>query len=104
MRLPGGYSAPATARAVSPAPIRQPGHMVKTLTWDQEREMARWADIEKTLGTEVSWCEPRSPWQRTDQRANRTACSADRLPKATDLNSGPVRLALIEDNLSTMPR
>ena len=32
--LPGGYSAPATARAVSAALARQPSHMVKTLTWD----------------------------------------------------------------------
>ena len=32
--LPGGYSAPAAARAVSAALARQPAHMVKTLTWD----------------------------------------------------------------------
>ena len=32
--LPDGYSAPATARAVSEALARQPAHMVKTLTWD----------------------------------------------------------------------
>ena len=34
VRLPGGYSAPATARAVSEALARQRAHMVKTLTWD----------------------------------------------------------------------
>ena len=34
VRLPGGYSAPATARAVTEALARQPSHMVKTLTWD----------------------------------------------------------------------
>ena len=32
--LPDGYSAPATARAVTAALARQPAHMVKTLTWD----------------------------------------------------------------------
>ena len=62
--LPGGYSAPATARAVTEALARQPSHMVKTLTWDQGREMARWADIEKNLAIEVYFCEPRSPWQQ----------------------------------------
>ena len=34
VRLPGGYSAPATARAVTEALARQPAGMVKTLTWD----------------------------------------------------------------------
>ena len=68
--LPDGYSAPATARAVTAALARQPSHMVKTLTWDQGREMARWAHIEKNLAIEVYFCEPRSPWQQPDQRAN----------------------------------
>ena len=101
--LPGGYSAPATARAVTAALARQPSHMVKTLTWDQGREMARWADIEKNLAIEVYFCEPRSPWQRP---ANEQTNGLLRrwLPKSTDLNIGPVRLAVIEDHLNTMPR
>ena len=103
VRLPGGYSAPATARAVSAALARQPSHMVKTLTWDQGREMARWADIEKNLGITVYFCEPRSPWQ---QPANEQTNGLLRrwLPKSTDLDIGPVRLAIIEDHLNTMPR
>ena len=32
--LPDGYSAPATARAVTEALARQPARMVRTLTWD----------------------------------------------------------------------
>ena len=101
--LPGGYSAPATARAVSAALARQPSHMVKTLTWDQGREMARWADIEKNLAIEVYFCEPRSPWQRpTNEQTN--GLLRRWLPKSTDLNIGPVRLAIIEDHLNTMPR
>ena len=34
VRLPDGYSAPATARAVTEALGRQPARMVRTLTWD----------------------------------------------------------------------
>ena len=48
--LPGGYDARSTAEAVTRALARQPDHMVKTLTWDQGREMARWGDIENALG------------------------------------------------------
>ena len=103
VRLPGGYSAPATARAVSEALARQPAHMVKTLTWDQGREMARWAHIEKHLAIEVYFCEPRSPWQRPIN-VQTNGLLRRWLPKSTDLNINPVRLAVIEDNLNTMPR
>ena len=101
--LPGGYDAQNTARAITAALARQPARMVKTLAWDQSREMARWADIDKTLGTEVYLREPRSPWQ---QPANEQSNGLLRrwLPKSTDLNISPVHLALIEDNLNTMPR
>ena len=64
--------------------------------------MARWADIEKALGIEVYFREPRSPWQ---QPANEQTNGLLRrwLPKSTDLDIGAVRLAVIEDNLNTMP-
>ena len=101
--LAGGYDAQSTAEAVTAALARQPAGMVRTLTWDQGREMARWADIEKSLGIEVYFCEPRSPWQRpTNEQTN--GLLRRWLPKSTDLNIGAVRLAIIEDNLNTMPR
>ena len=101
--LPGGYDAQSTAEAVTRALARQPGCMVKTLTWDQGREMARWGDIENALGIEVYFCEPRSPWQRpTNEHTN--GLLRRWLPKGTNLDIGPVRLALIEDNLNEMPR
>ena len=65
--------------------------------------MARWADIEKAPGTEVYFCDPRSPWQRpTNEHTN--GLLRQWLPKSTDLNIPPARLATIEDNLNTMPR
>ena len=39
--LPGGYTADATADAVTAAMGRVPQHMAKTLTWDRGSEMAR---------------------------------------------------------------
>lgn len=66
--LAAGYDANSTAKAVTAAPGRQPESTVKTPTWDQGGEMARWADIEKALGIEVYFCEPRSPCQRARQR------------------------------------
>ena len=101
--LPGGYDARSTARAVADALGRQPASMVRTLTWDQGTEMARWADVEAALGIEVYFCEPRSPWQRpTNEQTN--GLLRRWLPKSTDLDTSPARLAVIEDNLNTMPR
>ena len=101
--LPDGYDAQSTAAAVSAALRRQPRHLVKTLTWDQGREMARWQDIEAATGAEVYFCEPRSPWQRpTNEQTN--GLLRRWLPKGTNLNIGQVRLALIQDSLNMMPR
>ena len=101
--LAGGYDAHSTARAVAAALARQPAAMLKTLTWDQGTETAKWADIEKSAGIEVYFCEPRSPWQRpTNEQTN--AILRRRLPKGTDLNIGAARLSVIEDRINTMPR
>ena len=84
--LPDGYDAHRTADAVAGALSRQPRHMVKTLTWDQGREMARWQHVENATGAKVYFCEPRSPWQRpTNEQTN--GLLRRWLPKGTDLNT-----------------
>ncbi len=101
--LPDGYRAPQVAEAVTAAPARQPAHLVRSLTWDQGRELARWADIETELGIDVYFCEPHSPWQRgTNEQTN--ALLRRRPPKGTPLDLNPLRLSIIEDSLNTMPR
>ena len=89
--------------AVTAALGRQPAALVRSLTWDQGREMARWADIEAALGIDVFFCEPRSPWQRpTNEQTN--ALLRRWLPKGTSLDIGQLRLSVIEDKLNHMPR
>ena len=77
--LPDGYGAPQVAAAVTAALGRQPAALVRSLTWDQGREMARWADIEAALGIEVFFCEARSSDPPTSRP---TDCCADGSPKA----------------------
>ena len=60
--MPHGYDARHTADAVTAALARQPRHLVRTLTWDQGREMARWTDIEAARDVKVYFCDQRSPW------------------------------------------
>ena len=101
--LRDGYTAPDVADAVTAALARQPAHLVRSLTWDQGRETARWADIETALGIEVFFCEPHSPWQRgTNEQTN--GLLRRWLPKGTPLDLSPLRLSIIEDNLNWMPR
>ena len=101
--LPNGYTAERAAAAVTAALSRQPRHLVKTLTWDQGREMARWAHIEQALGIDIYFCDPRSPWQRASNEQT-NGLLRRWLPKSTDLDINPARLAVIEDNLNHMPR
>ena len=41
-----------------------PARMLKSITWDQETEMARHLTITKSLGAPIYFCDSRSPWQR----------------------------------------
>ena len=101
--LPDGYDAASTAEAVAAGVGRQREHMARSLTWDQDREMARWADIEAALDIEVCFCEPRSPWQRpTNEHTN--GILRRWLPKSTDPNIAKARLCVTEDRINTMPR
>jgi IS30 family transposase len=101
--LPDGYGAPQVAAAVAAALGCRPAGLVRTLTWDQGREMARWADAGAALGIEVFFCEPRSPWQRpTNEHTN--GLLRRWLPKGTDLDIRQLRLGVIEDKLNHMPR
>ena len=45
-----------------------PAALSRTLTWDRGVEMARWRGFADATGTEVYFCDPRSPWQRGTNR------------------------------------
>ena len=101
--LPDGCRAPQAAQAVTAALGRQPAGLARTLTWDQGRELARWADIEAALGIDVYFCDPHSPWQRgSNDQTN--GLLRRWLPKGTPLDISPLHLSVIEDNLNHMPR
>jgi IS30 family transposase len=38
--------------------------MRETLTYDQGKEMARYAELTANTGVKVYFCDPKSPWQR----------------------------------------
>ena len=67
--------------------------------------MARWQSTSKQLSLIASRCTSASRARRgSAPPTSKPTAFSDALPKGTDLNIGPVRLAIIEDRLNTMPR
>ncbi len=75
----------------------------KTLTWDQGRELARWARIETTLGIGVYFCHAHSPWEKP---LVENTCGLLRrwLPRRSNLYRPQHALDRIAHLLNTMPR
>ncbi|MEO7850621.1 MAG: IS30 family transposase [Rubrivivax sp.] len=59
-----GHGADAVRHALATALGALPACMRKTLTWDQGSEMSQHIALRQTIGTQIYFCDPRSPWQR----------------------------------------
>ena len=103
--LPEGHSASELTAALVELFDRVPEHLRSTLSGDQGREMADWADTEALIdGLTIYFCDPHSPWQRpTNENGN--GILRRWLPKGTDLSRhSRADLDRIEHNINTMPR
>jgi transposase, IS30 family len=81
-----------------------PAQLRRSITWDQGPEMSEHVRFSVDTGVEVSFCDPKSPWQRgTNENTN--GLLRQYLPKKTDLSLYHQRqLDAIARSLNTRPR
>jgi IS30 family transposase len=99
-----GHGAEAVRDAIGRAIVTLPRALRTSLTWDQGAEMAQHARLRIDTGSQVYFCDPRSPWQRgTNENTN--GLLRQYFPKGTDLSlHGADDLAAVAATLNARPR
>jgi len=81
-----------------------PANLLKSITYDQGREMAQHEQLAKTLNLAVYFCDPHAPWQRGSNE-NTNGLLRQYLPKSSDLNAfSQDDLNAIAARLNSRPR
>ena len=80
-----GHGAAAVRDAIVTSMGSLPEHLRRSLAWDQGAEMAQHARVRIEAALDVSFCDPRSPWQRgTNENTN--GLLRQYFPRGTDLS------------------
>jgi IS30 family transposase len=104
LHLAGGYTAETVRTAMTDKIKTLPEHLIRSITWDQGKEMSQHAMFSVDTGVDVYFCDPHSPWQRGSNE-NTNGLLRQWMPKGTDLSvHTEADLDVIAYKLNTRPR
>lgn len=104
LHLRGDRKAETLAAAMTAKIPEIPQILLRSLTWDQGKEMALHTKITEATGLPIYFADPHSPWQRgTNENTN--GLLRQYFPKGTDLSFyGPGWLDQVASELNARPR
>jgi IS30 family transposase len=104
LHLPDGHSPAQVAEEMIAQMGGLPAQLRRSLTWDQGREMTRFAQISMALEMPIYFCDPHSPWQRGSNE-NTNGLLRQYFPKGTDLSvHSRADLDYVSSELNQRPR
>ena len=104
LHLAKDHSAATVEDAMRRAIATLPGELVRSVTWDQGKEMANHRSFSVATGVPIYFCDPHSPWQRGSNE-NTNGLLRQYMPKGTDLSKHSAEdLMRIQRSLNGRPR
>ena len=80
-----GHGATAVRDAIAASITTLPKQLRKSLTWDQDAEMAQHTQLRTDASLAIYFCDPQSPWQR-GANENTNGLLRQYFPKGTNLS------------------
>ena len=104
LHLPDGRLPVQVDGAMRRAIRKLPKELVRTITWDQGKEMHRHVNFTVDTGVQIYFCDPHSPWQRGSNE-NTNGLLRQYMPRGSDLSVLSARdLTRIARSLNDRPR